>query len=130
MDLSSGPAVAHGSAVNAMPSKNPETDAAFDVASPVSQGIQRPIVSVATRGMFPWQTSGRSYRCTTKHTKSTKSKEKEAFEASFLSRPKVPMNLDRTPGHAIREIVGFFLRDLRDLRGSSNWFEPNRLVAN
>jgi hypothetical protein len=35
----------------------------------------------------------------------------------------VPVNLDRTPGHAIREFVGFFLRDLRDLRvlrGGSN----------
>ena len=71
--------------------------------------------------MFSWQTSGLSYRCTTKHTKSTKSKDNEAFEASFLSRPKVPVNLDHTPGHAMREFVGFFLRDLRVLRGGSNW---------
>ena len=80
--------------------------------------------------MFPWQTSGRSHRCTTKHTKSTKiwesteSTENEPFDADFLSRPKLPVNLDRTPGHAIGEFVGFFfrvLRDLRDLRGGSNW---------
>ena len=53
--------------------------------------------------MFPWQTSGRGHRCTTKHTKSTKIQEYEAFDANFLSRPKVPVNLDRTPVHAIRE---------------------------
>jgi hypothetical protein len=40
---------------------------------------------------------------------------------TFLARPKVPVNLDRTPGHAMREFVGFFLRDLRVLRGGSNW---------
>jgi hypothetical protein len=98
--------------------------------------------------MFPWQTSGRSHRYTTKHTESTKitkiteitkitgstestkstesteSAENEAFDADFLSRPKLPVNLDRTPGHAIGEFVGFFfrvLRDLRVLRGGSNW---------
>ncbi len=83
--------------------------------------------------MFPWQTSGRSHRCTTKHTKITKITkitkhtgitgitENETFDADFLSRPKVPVNLDRTPGHAIREFAGFFLRDLRVLRGGSNW---------
>ena len=95
----------------------------YDVVSPVSRVVQSPIVSVATRGMFPWQTSGRSNGCTTKHTKSTKITEGEAFDANSLSRPKVPVNLDRTPGHAIREFVGFFLRDLRDLRvlrGGSN----------
>jgi hypothetical protein len=71
--------------------------------------------------MLPWQTSGRGHRCTTKHTKSTKIQEYEAFDANFLSRPKVPVNLDRTPDHAIREFVRFFLRDLRVLRGGSNW---------
>ena len=76
--------------------------------------------------MFPWQTSGRGHRCTTKHTKSTKITENEAFDANFLSRPKVLVNLDRTPGHAMREFVGFFLLDLLDLldlrvlRGGSN----------
>jgi hypothetical protein len=65
--------------------------------------------------MFPWQTSGRGHRCTTKHTKI---QEYEAFNANFLSRPKLPVNLDRTPDHAIREFVRFFLRDLR---GGSNW---------
>jgi hypothetical protein len=74
--------------------------------------------------MFPWQTSERSHRCTTKHTKHTKHTkitENEAFDANFLSRPKVPVKLDRRPGHAMREFVGFFLRDLRVLRGGSNW---------
>jgi hypothetical protein len=71
--------------------------------------------------MFPWQTSGRGHRCTTKHTKSTKIQEYEAFDANFLSRPKVPVNLDRTLDYAISEFVRFFLRDLRVLRGGSNW---------
>ena len=74
--------------------------------------------------MFPWQTIGRGHRSTTKHTKSTNIEENEAFDANFLSRPKVPVKLDRRPGHAMREFVGFFLRDLRDLRvlrGGSNW---------
>ncbi|MEY4179017.1 MAG: hypothetical protein RLY70_2591 [Planctomycetota bacterium] len=44
-------------------------------------------------------------------TESTEITENEAFDANFLSRPKVPVNLDRTPGHAMREFVGFFLRD-------------------
>jgi hypothetical protein len=70
--------------------------------------------------MFPWQTIGRGHRSTTKHTKSTKIEENEAFDANFFSRPKVPVNLDRTPGHAIGEFVRFFLRDLRVLRGGSN----------
>ena len=70
--------------------------------------------------MFRWQTIGRGHRSTTKHTKSTKIGENEAFDANFLSRPKVPVNLDRTPGHAIGEFVRFFLRDLRVLRGGSN----------
>jgi hypothetical protein len=45
----------------------------------------------------------------------------ETQQDHFLSRPKEPVNLDRTPGHAMREFVGFFLRDLRVLRGGSNW---------
>ena len=43
--------------------------------------------------------------------RSTESTENEAFDANFLSRPKVPVNFDRAPGHAMREFVGFFLRD-------------------
>jgi hypothetical protein len=64
--------------------------------------------------------AGRRDRCTTKHTKSTKVSDKEAFEAIFEVRPKVPVNRDRTTDHPIREFVEFHLRDLRVLRGCHN----------
>ena len=58
----------------------------------------------------------------TRSTRSTRRsrRTKRLTPTSWLG-PRVPVNLDRTPGHAMREFVGFFLRDLRDLRGGSNW---------
>ena len=75
--------------------------------------------------------AGRGDRWTTKHTKSTKVSEKEAFEAMLSFRPEVPVNRDRTTAHSIRHNVEFQLRDLRVLRGCSNgvrWSTP--CVAN
>ncbi len=68
--------------------------------------------------------AGRGDRWTTKHTKSTKLSEKEAFDAILQFRPEVPVNRDRTTAHSIRQNVEFHLRDLRGCSNGVQWSTP------